>query len=144
MGAREGGTFLKHGFCEYDDVVMLVSAVSDDGEVVPAGSVGTIVDLAPGLDWLHVEFMDPKSVIGMTTEHLRPLPADPAQVPPLRELDRVRTLVDVTEDGRRIPAGSIGTLVDVDAASGWCEVDFNEPFLATVTLTNVQVAPLAD
>lgn len=144
MDAREGDASLKHGFCKYDDVVMLVPAVGNDGVMVPAGSVGTIVDLVPGLDWLRVEFMDPPSVIGMMAEHLRPLPADPAQVPPLRELDQARTLMDVTEDGRRIPAGSIGTLVDVNAASGWCEVDFNEPFLATVTLTNVQVAPLAD
>lgn len=144
MDARDGGAVPGHGFREYEDVVMLAPAVNDAGEVVPAGSVGTIVDIVPGMNWLHVEFADPPSVIGMTVEHLRPLPADPAQVPPLRELDQVRTLVDVTEDGRRIPAGSTGSLVDVDAASGWYEVDFNEPFPVTVTFTNVQVAPLAD
>lgn len=45
-----------------------------------------------------------------------------------RELDRVRTLIDVVgEDGEAVPAGSVGTVVAVWDAGAAFDVEFTRP-----------------
>lgn len=135
---------LNHGFQEYQAVVTVTPLTGWINDLaIPAGSTGVIVDISPTAPVFQVEFCDPMEVASTTAEHIRPLPHDPSANPPLHELDQVCTLVDVIEDGERLPAGSTGTIVDVSRVPGWYEVEFTEPFQAVVTLTNVQVASLA-
>ncbi len=136
-----------HGFQVQQRVVTLVPEAGYEGPVIPPGAEGVIVATAPSrdpatgwsTDWFYVEFFWPAGVVAMTAEHLRPVPS---ASPAFCELDRVRTVVDMIEDGQRLPSGSTGTVVDVGRTPGWYEVEFTQPFQAVVTLTNVQIAPV--
>lgn len=60
---------------------------------------------------------------------------DPADGPPIRELDRVRLLSAVTgDDAQPVPACATGTVVGIYAAGEAFEVEFTRPVdtLATV------------
>ena len=48
---------------DLDDVVVLVPAVTDDGDTIPAGSEGTIVGVWKGGEAFFVEFPEPAGAI---------------------------------------------------------------------------------
>jgi len=60
--------------------------------------------------------------------------AKPAAQKGLRDLDYVETLEDTLAEGKPIPQGSRGTIVDWVEAAHMCEVEFVEPFPCVVTM----------
>ncbi|GJE60965.1 DUF4926 domain-containing protein [Methylobacterium trifolii] len=48
---------------DLDDVVLLADAVTDDGDVIPAGTEGTVVGIWPGGAACEVEFAEPESAL---------------------------------------------------------------------------------
>ena len=46
-------------FQEYEDVSTVEPVPTDEGQILPAGSRGTIIDASPVKGWFHVEFMAP-------------------------------------------------------------------------------------
>ena len=67
-----------------------------------------------------------------------PVPAEPSR-PALQGFDLVRLVGDVDEDGRILPGGSAGMIVDVSPAPGWYEVGFDEPFHCAIKLAARQI-----
>jgi hypothetical protein len=58
----------------------------------------------------------------------------------LHEFDVVVTAKSVACDGRVIPAGSTGMIVDVCNTDGYFEVEFMSPFHCVATLNVSQIA----
>lgn len=63
----------------------------------------------------------------------------------IRELDTARLLVPVTaDDGREVPAGSVGTVVGVWNQGEAYEVEFVTPFEALATVAAGQLVQVTD
>jgi hypothetical protein len=63
----------------------------------------------------------------------------------IRELDTARLLVPVTDDdGREVPAGSVGTVVGVWNQGEAYEVEFVAPFQSLATVEGGQLVRVSD
>ena len=59
-----------------------------------------------------------------------------------REFQDVVTLEAVTDyEGRLLPAGSEGTIIDASLVEGWFHVEFDQPFHCVVGLWSKQMRP---
>ena len=68
--------------------------------------------------------------------------ADSEPKPSLPELSLVRTLVELVEDGVRIPAGTVGTIVLAVAERDGFEIEFDEPVQAVVGAARSEIEPV--
>ncbi|AWB22233.1 DUF4926 domain-containing protein [Methylobacterium currus] len=63
----------------------------------------------------------------------------------IRELDTARLLLEVTDDeGREVPAGSVGTVVGVWNQGEAYEVEFVTPFQALATVESGQLVRVSE
>lgn len=151
---------VQEGLIRADDMVRTLVDVSVEGRVVPAGSLGRVAYADRGSGWHCVAFGAPAlgtAFLGAgSVQRFDGVP--PMEVPdalglhqggpvppyPYQQLESVRTLVDVAEDGQVVPAGSRGTIVDVSPAGGHHEVEFTGPFTGpcpwVISLTAAQIA----
>jgi hypothetical protein len=138
-----------------DDIVQTLSDTVMDGRMLPAGSLGRVAYADRGSGWHSVGFDEPfqcSAFLKAGSVRLfdgvpdRAVPdafglhqGGPVPPHPYQEFEAVRTLVDVIEDGETVPAGSIGTIVDVSQVPGYYEVEFAMPFACVVSMTAEQI-----
>ncbi len=73
----------------------------------------------------------------------RTLPLRAGRIAPLQDLDRIRVLTDVEdEQGRIVPAGSVGTVVVSWAGGRAFEIDFTDPVEATASVERDVIEPV--
>ena len=154
--AMEARSDAGDGAVRADDVVQTLADVAVDGRVLPAGSIGRVAYADRGSGWHSVAFDAPFPCSALLAagsvrrfagapDYAVPDPlhlhqGGPVPPYPYQEFEVVRTLVDVTEEGRTVPAGSHGTIVDVSGVAGWDEVKFADPFPCGATVTAAQGA----
>lgn len=59
----------RSGLRDFDDVVLLVAAISDDGVSIPAGTEGTIVSVQNAGETYVVEFAAPSGSLATVEPH---------------------------------------------------------------------------
>lgn len=154
--AMEARSDAGDGAVRADDMVQTLVDVTVDGRVLPAESVGRVAYADRGSGWHSVTFDVPFPCSALlaagsvrrfagTPNHAVPDPlhlhqGGPVPPYPYQELEVIRTLVDVVEEGQVVPAGSQGTIVDVSRVPGRYEVEFADPFPCVATMTAAQIA----